>query len=115
MSAQSIHCPVLPATLLCSVAVAGSAGFGTPARAEPTSPDIGAYAGTLPDRLLESGAACGQALAGSGGADMNCMLGALGGFLVGAAAELAETQGRTAFGPRFQIVHRLSRRCSARG
>lgn len=96
-------------TPLLSVAVGSSTGFGASAPAEPAPLDVGAYAGPLPDRLLERGAACGQALAGSGGAGMSCMLGELGGFLVGAAAELAETQGRAAFGPRFQIVRRLSR------
>ena len=107
MSTQTIHRFVSPASLLLA-AVVVSAGFGAPVRAESAPPDAGAFVGALPDRLLESGAACGQALAGSRDAGMNCVSSELGGFLVGAVARLAEAQGRAVFGPRFQLVHRLS-------
>ena len=92
----------LCAALLSALA---SASFYAAAAAPP---EIGELAGGIPDRLLGSAAACGPVFEGSRAAGVDCLSGEFGGFLVGAAAQLAEREGRAVLGENFRVVHRLS-------
>ena len=89
---------------LLSALAAASLG-GAPAGAAP--PEVGELAGGIPD-LVARGAQCGSVFEGSRAAGVDCLSGELGGFLVGAAARLAESEGRAVLGENFRVVHRLS-------
>ena len=93
----------------CLFAAASQAGAQAPG-AEPFPPAGagGDAAGAPFERMLENGVACGRAFEVSSLSGMDCFSGELGGFLVGAAARLAERSGRELFGPRFHVVQRLS-------
>lgn len=92
----------LRAALLSALA----ASFWASAAAAP--PEIGGLAGEIPDRVARSAAACGPVFEGSRTAGVDCLSGEFGGFLVGAAARLAESEGRAVLGENFRVVHRLS-------
>lgn len=71
-------------------------------------PEVGGLAGEIPDRVARSAAACGPVFEGSRAAGADCLSGEFGGFLVGAAARFAESEGRAVLGENFRVVHRLS-------
>ena len=95
------------AALLSAVALAGASCAAAAAPLEGGG-TFAEFVGAVPDRVMESAVDCGAAFEGSRAAGADCLSGEFGGFLVGAAAQLAERRGRALFGSRFQVVHRLS-------
>ena len=97
---------VIDRSLRAALLSALAASLGGAAAAAP--PETGGLAGEIPDRVARSAAACGPVFEGSRAAGAECLSGEFGGFLVGAAARFAESEGRAVLGENFRVVHRLS-------
>lgn len=92
----------------CLFVFAAASHAAAPGEGFPPAGADGDAAGAPLERMIESGVACGRAFEVSRISGMECFSGELGGFLVGAAAQLAQGTGRELFGPRFHVIHRLA-------